>query len=155
MVMAIYPWKHFFIGITISVVWYFSKKYGCECISALQWCYIPVYLKLKMSLMLLKAAMYICLWYSCMHLCLGIGLSWEHGLKLKPVKQIHDCVLYDSNLISWIPSNLSFRYILFMKIDSKWCCDTTTPESIHTKHESKRDSAFAFIFGVNWPIQWM
>ena len=37
----------------------------------------------------------------------------------------------------------------FMKNDSKRCCDTTTPESIHTKDESKRGSAFAFIFGVN------
>ena len=33
--------------------------------------------------------------------------------------------------------------------DSKQCCDTTMPESIHTKDESKRGSAFAFIFGVN------
>ena len=37
----------------------------------------------------------------------------------------------------------------FMKIDYKRCCDTTTPESIHNKDESKRSSAFAFIFGVN------
>ena len=37
----------------------------------------------------------------------------------------------------------------FMKEDCKQCCDTTTPESIHTKDESKRGSAFAFIFGVN------
>ena len=37
----------------------------------------------------------------------------------------------------------------FMTTDSKRCCDTTTPESIHTKDESKRGSAFAFIFGVN------
>ena len=37
----------------------------------------------------------------------------------------------------------------FMKKDSKRCCNTTTPESIHTKDESKRSSAFAFIFGVN------
>ena len=37
-----------------------------------------------------------------------------------------------------------------MKIkDSKRYCDTTMPESIHTKDESKRGSAFAFIFGVN------
>ena len=36
-----------------------------------------------------------------------------------------------------------------VKKDSKWCCDTATPESIHTKDESKRGSAFAFIFGVN------
>ena len=37
----------------------------------------------------------------------------------------------------------------FMKKDSKRWCDTTMPESIHTKDESKRGSAFAFIFGVN------
>ena len=37
----------------------------------------------------------------------------------------------------------------FVKKDSKQCGDTTTPESIHTKDESKRGSAFAFIFGVN------
>ena len=37
----------------------------------------------------------------------------------------------------------------FVKKDSKRCFDTTTPESIHTKDESKRGSAFAFIFGVN------
>ena len=37
----------------------------------------------------------------------------------------------------------------FMKKDSKRCCDTTMLESIHTKDESKRGSAFAFIFGVN------
>ena len=37
----------------------------------------------------------------------------------------------------------------FIKKDSKRCCHTRTPESIHTKDESKRGSAFAFIFGVN------
>ena len=37
----------------------------------------------------------------------------------------------------------------FLKKDSKRCCDTTTPESIRTKDESKRGLAFAFIFGVN------
>ena len=35
-----------------------------------------------------------------------------------------------------------------MKKDSKQCCYNTTLESIHTKDESKRGSAFAFIFGV-------
>ena len=34
----------------------------------------------------------------------------------------------------------------FIKKDSKRCCDTTTPESIHTKDESKRGSTFVFIF---------
>ena len=37
----------------------------------------------------------------------------------------------------------------FMKKDSKRCCETTMSGSIHTKDESKRGSAFAFIFGVN------
>ena len=37
----------------------------------------------------------------------------------------------------------------FIKKDSKRCYNTTMPESIHTKDESKRSSAFAFIFGVN------
>ena len=37
----------------------------------------------------------------------------------------------------------------FLKKDSKRCYNTTTPESIHTKDESKRGSAFAFIFCVN------
>ena len=38
---------------------------------------------------------------------------------------------------SWIPWNLSLRYMSL-----SW--------SIHTKDESKRETAFAFIFGVNW-----
>ena len=37
----------------------------------------------------------------------------------------------------------------FMKKESKRCCDTTMPESIHTKDESKRETVFAYIFGVN------
>ena len=37
----------------------------------------------------------------------------------------------------------------YMKKDSKRCCVTTMPESIHTKDDSKRSFAFAFIFGVN------
>ena len=60
-----------------------------------------------------------------------------------------------SHNISWIALNLSCRYILFHEKNSKRCCDITTPESIHTKDESKRGSAFALIFGVNWPVQWM
>ena len=35
------------------------------------------------------------------------------------------------------------------KKDSKRCCYITTLESIHTKDESKRGSAFAFICAVN------
>ena len=45
-------------------------------------------------------------------------------------------------------------HFISWKKTSKRCCDTTTPESIHTKDESKCGSAFAFIFGVNWPVQW-
>ena len=45
-------------------------------------------------------------------------------------------------------------HFISWKKDSKRCCDTTTPGLIHTKDESKRGSAFAFIFGVNWPLQW-
>ena len=33
--------------------------------------------------------------------------------------------------VTWIPWNLSFNYISWKK-DSKRCCDTTMPESIHT-----------------------
>ena len=40
-------------------------------------------------------------------------------------------------------------YVNSIKLVSKRSCDTTSPESIHTKYESKRGSAFAFIFGVN------
>ena len=40
-------------------------------------------------------------------------------------------------------------HFISLKKDSKRCCDTTMLESIHTKDESKRGSAFAFIFGVN------
>ena len=41
-------------------------------------------------------------------------------------------------------------HFISWKKDSEQCCDTTTPESIHTKDESKRETAFAFIFGVDW-----
>ena len=44
-------------------------------------------------------------------------------------------------------------HIICMKIDSKRCWDTTVPESIHTKDENKCGSVFAFIFGVNCPVQ--
>ena len=55
-----------------------------------------------------------------------------------------------NSMIFVIPLNL-----ITCKKDSKRRCETTTPESIHTKDESKRDCAFTFIFGVNWPVQWM
>ena len=37
----------------------------------------------------------------------------------------------------------------FSDIDTKWILPNMIPESIHTKDESKRGFAFAFIFGVN------
>ena len=46
-------------------------------------------------------------------------------------------------------------HFISLKKDSKRCSDTSTLESIHTKDESKHGSAFAFIFGVNWPVQLM
>ena len=48
--------------------------------------------------------------------------------------------------------SVTFHFI--NKVDSKQCYDTSTPESIHTKDESHRGSAFAFIFVVNWPVKW-
>ena len=62
-------------------------------------------------------------------------------------KEIH-LIMNSTKLI------IPLHFISWQK-DSKGCCDTTMPESIHTKDETKRGSAFAFIFGVNWPVQWM
>ena len=39
--------------------------------------------------------------------------------------------------------------LVCLQKDSKQSCGATMLESIHTKDESKRESAFAFIFGVN------
>ena len=61
---------------------------------------------------------------------------------------------------SRIPWNLSFRYILFhvwtnFLILAGSAFYQIWLESIHIKDESKRGFAFAFIFGVNWPVQWV
>ena len=83
----------------------------------------------------------------------GSHLQGDEGLLLSTI-----CI---SRLLSriqgaWIPWNLSLCYILFHeKKDSQRCCDTTKPEWIHTKDESKHSSVFAFFFGMNWPVQWM
>ena len=45
--------------------------------------------------------------------------------------------------------DIYITFYFMKKKDSKRGCDTTMPESIHTKDESKRGSTFAFIFGVN------
>ena len=54
----------------------------------------------------------------------------------------------------WMQNMNSMKLVIplhfyLIKKDSKRCCDTTTPESIHTKDESKHGFAFVF-FGVNW-----
>ena len=60
------------------------------------------------------------------------GLAWPFNLDVHEIHETcHSVTFY------------------FKKKDSKRCCDITTPESIHTKDESKRGSAFAYIFGVN------
>ena len=48
------------------------------------------------------------------------------------------------------PKSHEILMFVCLQKDSKQCCDATTPQSIHTKDESKRGTAFAFIFGVNW-----
>ena len=91
------------------------------------------------------------------------SLIWE----IAQLDDLHDWMrwrnrfLLFSRVAFWIRNCHEFHEtchsitFYFMKKDSKRCCETTTPESIHTKDESKRGSAFAFIFGVNWPVQWM
>ena len=50
---------------------------------------------------------------------------------------------------TWNPWNLSFRYILFHEKDCKQRCDTTAPESIHTKDESKRGSLLSSLVWID------
>ena len=47
------------------------------------------------------------------------------------------------------PKSREILMFVCLQKDAKQCCDVTSPESIHTKDESKRGFAFAFIFGVN------
>ena len=81
------------------------------------------------------------------------GHNLTHGSCQQP-EQWAKCGHYDVTIHEF-HENCHSVTSYFMKKDYKWCCDTTTPESIHTKDESKRGSAFAFIFGVNWPLQLM
>ena len=60
-----------------------------------------------------------------------------------------NCYMYVTDATHEFHETCHFVTFYFMKKDSERCCDTTTPESIHTKDESKRGSAFGFIFGVN------
>ena len=59
------------------------------------------------------------------------------------------CTTCHINIIHEFHETCHLVTFYFVKKGPKRCCDTTTPESIHTKDESKRGSAFAFIFGVN------
>ena len=52
----------------------------------------------------------------------------EFFLALNPLHVIHE--------------TCHFVMYYFMKKDSKRCCDTSTPQSIHTKDESKRGTLF-------------
>ena len=57
--------------------------------------------------------------------------------------------------IAWIPWNLSFRYTLFHEKRFQTMLWHHNARVNSHKDESKRGCAFAFIFGVNWPVQWM
>ena len=78
----------------------------------------------------------------------GIGFQCRHGIRI-----YQD--VFSQNLTHEFHETCHSFTFYFLKKDFRRCCDTTTPESIHTKDESKRGFAFAFIFGVNWPVQWM
>ena len=78
--------------------------------------------------------------------------NWPNLLKygfleefITPIVKVITSWSWYLNLFLW-GSGLRTQEII---MNSKRCCDTTTLESIHIKDESKRGSAFAFIFGVN------
>ena len=71
------------------------------------------------------------------------GFRPQHALHIKVNSEV---AMADQCCHEFHQTSVTFY---FMKKDSKRCCDTTMPESIHTKDESKCSSAFAFIFGVN------
>ena len=77
------------------------------------------------------------------------------------MSKIEICVITVPRIITWIPCKLVIpsRFISwkthFLMLAESGILPNMTPESIHTKDESKRGFAFAFIFGVNWPVQWM
>ena len=60
-----------------------------------------------------------------------------------------EILLYNHQHSAREPKSLESLMFVCLQKDAKQCCDATTQESIHTKDESKRESAFAFIFGVN------
>ena len=88
------------------------------------------------------------------YLILGFLYIYIFIIRVSPILYIY--IIYFSSCMHIMNSMKPVIPLHFFtwKKDSKLCCDTTMPESIHTKDESKHGSAFAFIFGVNWPVQW-
>ena len=90
------------------------------------------------------------MWSSCL---VDLFMAWAHPFVLF-------AQLWHWNSEHEIHWNLSFRYILFHEkhsfsdIINNMIRDINRLHSwywsIHTKDESKRETAFAFIFGVNW-----
>ena len=74
----------------------------------------------------------------------GLGRSFKHSQRLHQNTSLVKLTVLVNSMKLVIP-----LHYISCKRDSKRCCETTTPESIHTKDESKRGTAFAFIFGVN------
>ena len=64
------------------------------------------------------------------------------------------------SLVFYGEPNKSHEVVMFvtkwLSLMRFWCLFVaSTPESIHTKDESKRGIVFAFIFGVKRPVQWV
>ena len=75
-----------------------------------------------------------------------MGVSLQEVLQLPPEVL---SVLREAHVNTAQVVCMNSMKLVIPKKDSKRCGDTLTPESIHTKDESKRGSAFAFIFGGN------
>ena len=93
-------------------------------------------------------------WCSC---CPTLIFTRATGMQPKQRRHLYGSGMpyHENNTLHEFQETCHSVTLYFMKKDSRRRCDTTTPESIHTKDESKRGSAFAFIFGVNWPVKWM
>ena len=88
-------------------------------------------------------------WWQWRQSCLKL-LPWTHS-RLQQAWQMAFMksmkLVIPLDFISWVNS--------FSDISRMCILPNMTPESIHTKDESKRGFAFAFVFGVNWPVQWV
>ena len=63
-------------------------------------------------------------------------------------------------LLQWVQSNFVASQHCFVSFfETRKSCQTMlwwiNAKSIHTEDESKCGIAFAFIFGLNWPVQWV